>query len=436
LQQRLIAVDFLPAPAVGSALLQLARALAAGAVRPLTGSVYRLGAARFALRQMAAARHVGKVVVHAGAALARLGGGMAVISGGMGALGVQVASWLTEERCVRVLLLGRTGRGWDRSHVSSLLLSGDAVVQAVRGDVSRGCELSCALAAASYGGPAVSVTMHAGGVLRDGTLSNQNVGRASAVGAPKATGLLRLESVTCWAPLEGATLFSSISALIGAGGQANYACANAALDASAEWRRQAGGVFTSVQWGAWGAGGMAARDAAVSQRFVRLGAGLLSAEDGLAALSGFLAAKVLSAAQVAVPSTQNLLEMPSDAVGKVAVTDLFAGDLVSIQAVSSSFASDSRVVSIPISAGHLPSIAHGGKVDIWMTPSVDGVALPGPSALIIAGAVVDTVPDYVDVGMDTSVTVMVSADQVQTLVQAMRDGVIDLVAIPNSGDTP
>jgi hypothetical protein len=143
----------------------------------------------------------------------------------------------------------------------------------------------------------------------------------------------------------------------------------------------------------------------------------------------------VSAAQVAVPSTQNLLEMPSDAVGKVAVTDLFAGDLVSVQAVSSSFASDSRVVSIPISAGHLPSIAHGGKVDIWMTPSVDGVALPGPSALIIAGAVVDTVPDYIDVGMDTSVTVMVSTDQVQTLVQAMRDGVIDLVAIPNSGDT-
>ena len=35
----------------------------------------------------------------------------------------------------------------------------------------------------------------------------------------------------------------------------------------------------------------------------------------------------------------------------------------------------------------------------------------------------------------TSVTVMVSTDQVQTLVQAMRDGVIDLVAIPNSGDT-
>ena len=36
--------------------------------------------------------------------------------------------------------------------------------------------------------------------------------------------------------------------------------------------------------------------------------------------------------------------------------------------------------------------------------------------------------------MDTSVTILVSQDQVQVLVQAMRDGVIDLVAIPVSGN--
>ena len=33
--------------------------------------------------------------------------------------------------------------------------------------------------------------------------------------------------------------------------------------------------------------------------------------------------------------------------------------------------------------------------------------------------------------MDTSVTVLVSEEQVQELVQAMRDGTIDLVAIPS-----
>jgi hypothetical protein len=72
----------------------------------------------------------------------------------------------------------------------------------------------------------------------------------------------------------------------------------------------------------------------------------------------------------------------------------------------------------------------GEKVDIWMTPSLDGVALPGPATLIIPNAVISISPEFVDAGMDTSVTVLISQDQVQVLVQAMRDGVIDVVAIP------
>jgi NADPH:quinone reductase-like Zn-dependent oxidoreductase len=83
LQQRLIAVDFLPAPTAGAALLQLARALAVGAARPLGGCIYRLGAARSALRQMAAARHVGKVVTRVASPTARLCDGAALLTGGM-----------------------------------------------------------------------------------------------------------------------------------------------------------------------------------------------------------------------------------------------------------------------------------------------------------------------------------------------------------------
>jgi hypothetical protein len=127
------------------------------------------------------------------------------------------------------------------------------------------------------------------------------------------------------------------------------------------------------------------------------------------------------------------MSLPSDAIGKIAATDLFAGDLVSLHSVTNNFVTGARVVSIPIRAGHLPQISPGGKVDVWMTPSLDGVAIPGPATLIIAGAVIDGAPDFVDAGMDTSVTVLVSDDQVQVLVQAMRDGVIDLVAIPQGG---
>ena len=138
--------------------------------------------------------------------------------------------------------------------------------------------------------------------------------------------------------------------------------------------------------------------------------------------------------QVSAPSIENLISVPSDVVGKVASTDLFAGDLVSVHSISTGFASDARNVSVPIRAGHLPQVRPGEKVDIWMTPSLDGVALPGPANLIIPNAVIAAAPEFIDAGMDTSVTVLISQDQVQVLVQAMRDGVIDLVAIPVTGN--
>lgn len=141
----------------------------------------------------------------------------------------------------------------------------------------------------------------------------------------------------------------------------------------------------------------------------------------------------VSSVQVAVPSTENLVSVPSEVVGKIASTDLFAGDLISVHSISNGFASDARTVSVPIRAGHLPQVSPGEKVDVWMTPSLDGVALPGPASLIIPNAVIAAAPEFIDAGMDTSVTVLISEDQVQVLVQAMRDGVIDLVAIPVTG---
>jgi len=142
----------------------------------------------------------------------------------------------------------------------------------------------------------------------------------------------------------------------------------------------------------------------------------------------------VTAVQVSVPNAENLISAPSEVVGKIATTDLFVGDLISMHSISTEFAADARNVSVPIRAGHLPQVSPGEKVDVWMTPSLDGVALPGPASLIIPNAVIASAPEFIDAGMDTSVTILVSQDQVQVLVQAMRDGVIDLVAIPVSGN--
>ena len=127
--------------------------------------------------------------------------------------------------------------------------------------------------------------VHAGGVLADVNVASQTIGGIQTVMAPKVTGMRRLSaSNAVVASAMGAIIgFSSITALLGAAGQANYAAANASLDATATSTRSAGCSIISIQWGAWSGGGMA--DPSVVQRARRMGVGALKPWEGLNALS-------------------------------------------------------------------------------------------------------------------------------------------------------
>ena len=59
----LVAVDFLPDPAVNSSLRRLAANLSSGALQPLPAVVHNLTSVQAALRQLSQARHIGKIVV-------------------------------------------------------------------------------------------------------------------------------------------------------------------------------------------------------------------------------------------------------------------------------------------------------------------------------------------------------------------------------------
>ena len=84
-------------------------------------------------------------------------------------------------------------------------------------------------------------------------------------------------------------LFSSVAALLGSPGQSSYAAANGKLDALASaWQRK-GTPGTAIQWGPWADVGMAASSAGLATRARQWGLGMVSPEQGLAALCAALA---------------------------------------------------------------------------------------------------------------------------------------------------
>lgn len=140
----------------------------------------------------------------------------------------------------------------------------------------------------------------------------------------------------------------------------------------------------------------------------------------------------LSVAQVVLPETFNSITEITTAVGMIASRDLFPGDILTQYSITDRVRSEMRLVSVPIRAGHLPVLQNGQLVDIWVTPSTDGMALPGPSKLIIAQATMHSVPEFIDPGLDTAITLLIRVSEVSQIVQAMRDGVIDIVALPDN----
>lgn len=133
---------------------------------------------------------------------------------------------------------------------------------------------------------------------------------------------------------------------------------------------------------------------------------------------------------VAVPP-EAVLATSAQIEGAVAARDLVAGELLQPAAVSGYVAATARIVSIPIRAGRLPAVERGSLVEVWVTPSMQGMELPGPARVVVARAVILAVPESVDSTSDTAITLQVDAMDVAALVTALRDGSVDIAVMPS-----
>lgn len=138
----------------------------------------------------------------------------------------------------------------------------------------------------------------------------------------------------------------------------------------------------------------------------------------------------LRVVKVSVPNSKRYVASISSAVGMRVLQNMQVGELIPVATPSISKVSG-RIVSIPIRAGHLPAITDGDLVDIWSTPNIDSMALPGPPKLVARSVSVLDVPSGTDPNSDTAISVVIREPQLKSVIAALRDGLIDVVAHPS-----
>lgn len=261
----------------------------AGEIKPLPHRAFSIHSAGDAFRYMAQARHIGKVVITLRESddtrqekprLVISSDATYLVTGGTGGLGLKVAEWLAAAGAGHLVLCSRSGKlsGED----AALLQSYGAQLHVMQADVADPEDVTALFASIQAEMPPLRGVIHAAGVLDIESLQNQQWTHFERAMQPKLAGGWNLHQATCTLALDFFVNFSSIVSLWGSPGQANYAAANAFLDALASYRRALGLPGLTLNWGAWAEVGMAARQ---EQTFYEsAGLGMISPVMGLQAL--------------------------------------------------------------------------------------------------------------------------------------------------------
>ncbi|MDT0478046.1 SDR family NAD(P)-dependent oxidoreductase, partial [Streptomyces sp. DSM 41014] len=254
----------------GALLHQVLELIDGRVLEPLPYEEYEVGDVESAFRQMARARHVGKILVRFDEVYeppvaptdgeSRLSAdGTYLITGGLGGIGLKLAEWLVGRGAGHVMLIGRSPLG-DRAAVLDRLKRSGAQVTYHAVDVADEAAMRGLLREhADSGRSPVRGVIHAAGVLDLISAAELNVEQFEAMVRPKTVGAWTLHRLLEHEQLDFFVLFSSASAVLGSPRLGAYAAANASLDALAHLRRSQGLPALSVNWGFWASVGMVAR---------------------------------------------------------------------------------------------------------------------------------------------------------------------------------
>eukprot|EP00026_Physarum_polycephalum_P000035 Phypoly_transcript_00035.p1 GENE.Phypoly_transcript_00035~~Phypoly_transcript_00035.p1 ORF type:complete len:2948 (+),score=330.54 Phypoly_transcript_00035:176-8845(+) len=211
--------------------------------------------------------------------------GVYLVTGGLGGMGLKLLQYLYRNGVRNLMLTDHdiTRRRTVEFSREMGRLGSDANVVIGYADVSKYEDVENVVKSC---GDKLKGVFHLAGNLDGASILHQNSALYQKAVGPKSLGALNLHKATQLhsPPLEHFVMTSSVSSAFGNSGQANYAAANAFLDALTRHRRAQGLSSTTFNMGAISDVGMIARDPNVKRLILRKGVTMVSSTSALAAL--------------------------------------------------------------------------------------------------------------------------------------------------------
>jgi polyketide synthase PksN len=218
-------------------------------------------------------------------------GGVYLITGGAGGLGLIFTREIIKRVQGATLVL--TGRSplsdSKRDHLKELEESG-ARVEYRQTDVTQRDEVDRLIQHIRGKYQGLNGIIHSAGIIRDNFILKKTEAELQAVLEPKVTGLVNLDQVGKDLELDYFICFSSTAGGLGNPGQADYAAANAFMDAYAQYRTmlvergERRGRTLAVNWPLWQEGGMQVDEATEKMMARNIGLVAMRTPSGIQAL--------------------------------------------------------------------------------------------------------------------------------------------------------
>lgn len=186
--------------------------------------------------------------------------GTYLITGGTGGIGLLYAGYLVEKGAKNIVLLSRrTPEGKVAEQISEWKEMGVEIKNFAL-DISDTTAFEGMLKEISITMPPVKGIVHTAGVINDKMIKDLSWEDFEKVFRSKVMGAFNIHRAFQEDTLDFFIMMSSITAVVGNMGQANYAAANYFMNQLAAYRNERGLAATTICWGPWSEIGMASHD--------------------------------------------------------------------------------------------------------------------------------------------------------------------------------